>query len=193
MYPEVPINSYQAFANYVLGKGFDTDGYYGYQCADLIDLLYIKLGRRLSLGGGLYVYMAWTILTAREANGAPPFSLVYNKSDIQTGDIVVLNRNRFIGDNSGHIAYANQNYNGTDLLSMLGQNQVDPNPDYGHVATINDINISSFLGAFRYSGWNGSTPIDPPGPLPWQEVATNANIPLLAHKLLTLQNKRRRL
>jgi hypothetical protein len=44
-------------------------------------------------------------------------------------------------------------------MKLLGQNQVNPNPDTGHVVTSNDMSMTKFLGAFRYKAWNtGPTP-----------------------------------
>ena len=39
-------------------------------------------------------------------------------------------------------------------MKLLGQNQVNPNPDTGHVVTSNDMSMAKFLGAFRYRAWS---------------------------------------
>ena len=45
-------------------------------------------------------------------------------------------------------------------MKLLGQNQVNPNPDTGHVVTSNDMSVVKFLGAFRYKSWNTETTVE---------------------------------
>ena len=167
---EVDISSFDAFKNATLGNGYDIDGYYGYQCWDYGALLWGNIGRYghqgtpynypyLSTGGTGYAYGIWL---ARTGNATDQFELIFNLSDVKKGDLVILDKGRFVGDTSGHDAYADEDYNGTNTLRLLGQNQENPSATVGHVVTLDNMDVSKFLGAFRFKQWIAPPPPPPP-------------------------------
>ena len=155
----LPHDSYNSFRSAVIGKGFDVDGSYGYQCYDGCAVLWQQYGMTLSTGGTGMAYGIWTVESARIANAGEQFTLIYGKDQIQRGDVVVLNANQW--SSAGHCAFADENYNGTNNLRLLGQNQENPSAEYGHVFTINNVDISSFLGVFRNKEWQKSPEPEP--------------------------------
>lgn len=155
----VPYSTYDVFKNAVLGHGYDMDGFYGYQCWDAVDLLYDLVGRTFLTGVQGYASEAWTNPTSRAANGQDPFEIVYGIENIKRGDIVMLAANSPAVGTAGHCAYADADYNGTNRLTLLGQNQGSgANPVTGTVFNLTEFNISSFLGIFRYKPWFQPTP-----------------------------------
>lgn len=159
----VPTGSYDAFRNAVIGNGYDVDNQNGYQCWDLGAELWGNIGGYvypyLSTGGTGYAYGIWD---ARLQNAGTSFDLIYNLEDVKRGDMVVLDKGRFAGDVSGHNAFADEDYNGTTRMWLVGQNQENPNPSTGHVTTRDYMDVSKFLGAFRYHNWISPTPPTPP-------------------------------
>ena len=153
----VDISSYNAFKAAVLGNGYDVDGVYGYQCVDMAKLLAGNAGRTSpywkSDPDG-YAYEGWTVDSNRQYNAADYFTLVTSKADVRRGDLVVLMSTT--SNPYGHIAFADSNWDAsTTSALLLGQNQVDPNPTTGHVNTLTVVNITTFLGAFRFKRWQG--------------------------------------
>lgn len=151
----VDISSYNAFRAATLGNGYDVDGVFGYQCVDLAKLLAGNAGRSYpywkSDPDG-YAYEGWTVTSNREYNAANYFDLVYNKEDVRRGDLVVLRNTT--SNPYGHIAFADSNWDAnTTSATLLGQNQVNPNPDTGHVTTLTVVDVTTFLGAFRFKRW----------------------------------------
>ena len=59
---------------------------------------------------------------------------------------------------TGHICFADENYNGTDTLKCLGQNQ-GQGTGWGKASNIVELNLTRFLGAFRNSNWESTGPI----------------------------------
>ena len=156
----VDITSYDAFKAATLGNGYDVDGVYGYQCVDMAKLLAGNAGRPspywLSQPDG-YAYEGWANAASREYNAADYFTLVYNKADVRKGDLVVLNNTA--ANPYGHIAFADSDWDAnTTSAVLLGQNQVDPSPEYGHVVTLTEVNVTTFLGAFRFNAWQQPEP-----------------------------------
>lgn len=156
----VDISSYEAFKADTIGRGFDVDGVYGYQCVDMAKLLAGNAGRPspywLSQPDG-YAYEGWTNLASRAYNAADYFTLVYNKGDVRKGDLVVLNNTT--SNPYGHIAFADEDWtNATTYAILLGQNQENPSPTVGHITTLTSVNVSTFLGAFRFNDWQQPTP-----------------------------------
>lgn len=143
------------------GLGYNVDDTYGYQCWDLAAELWQNIG----FGGGYpqtgpnsYAMECWTV--SRDINKGDKFYLITRKSDLKIGDVIVLGVSSI--SDTGHIAFCDENYNGTDNMDLLGQNQVNPNLTTGHIPTVTNIDISAFLGAFRYKEWNDA-PV-PPSP-----------------------------
>ena len=179
--PYVPHSNYLEFRNAVNGNGYDMDGYYGYQCWDGVDLLYQQsdVGQYLytafnfdtSLSSG--VRTCWTYAPARARNGSGHFSEVLNVTDIRQGDIIVLDQYPGWYASTGHIGFADEDYNGTDYIYILGQNQGAGDPQVGAPFNImrSYIGVGAFLGAFRYDAWASTPPIPPipenRGHFPW--------------------------
>lgn len=158
-YYSVPYGSYDEFKNAVLGKGFDVDGVYDFQCWDGACLLWMQIGRWLSTGGTGAARGCWT--NAKEENAGSDFELIYDKSQIRRGDVVVFGMGTF-----GHIGFADQDYQNTAYITLLGQNQGGtPKGTYGAGFNVVNVSLNSFLGAFRFKNWQ-SSPEPTPTPTP---------------------------
>lgn len=155
-YYSVPINSYDSFRATVLGHGYDIDGAYGAQCWDGCALLWQQIGRNLITGNGC-AYGCWTL--KKDVNAGSDFTLITNAADVKRGDVVVFRMGTY-----GHIGFADENYNGSGSLKLLGQNQ-GGNAFSGGGSCFNVINCSmaTFLGAFRFKKWatGNTTPANP--------------------------------
>lgn len=177
--PIVPHLTYLSFRDAVLGRYFDLDGSGGAQCWDAVQLLYTQADigqylytiRAFDINQKGYVKTCWTDPRCRQRNGSGHFIQVPNLSDVRRGDIVVLdtyyNQYGKVYGITGHIAFADEDYNGQESIDFLGQNQgKGSNPYTGKAFNIVKSDIShAFLGAFRYTAWNGSSPT-PPTPQP---------------------------
>ena len=98
----------------------------------------------------------------RDQNARPPFELVYGKENIKRGDVIVFNRHGSF--TTGHICYADEDYNGTNYIHGLGQNQ-GQGIDWGTPSNVVNQSLTYFLGAFRNTRWT-TTPPTPPTPPP---------------------------
>ena len=153
----LPVNTYDAFRNAVLGNSYDFDGISGCQCVDLPKELNYNLGYSSpywDTGGTGKAYGGWTVTSARNFNAGTQYDLIYNKYEIKRGDMIVMNwtpQNEF-----GHVTFADEDYNGTNQLACLGQNQGGgtPAPGGGTTAVVTNLGLSDFLGAFRLKAWN---------------------------------------
>lgn len=115
-----------------------------------------------------YAYECWT--QSRYQNAGTQFDLIELLALVKKGDIVVLDRGRFAGDDAGHIAFADEDYTGGSTLRLVGQNQENPSATLGHVVTADVMNVTKFLGAFRYKAWQQPTPTpssESQGKFPW--------------------------
>lgn len=150
-YVPVAHETYQAFRDATLGNGYNVDYAYGNQCWDLPALLYHQYNLTLyTRPGGGVAKDCWEV--SRAANSVPPFISVYNKEEIKRGDIIVWG-----GSGTGHIAFADEDYNGTNYLNCLGQHQGgagDSDP-----SNITNLSLNNFLGVFRNTNW-----VTPPPP-----------------------------
>ena len=162
------ISSYTAFKNAILGNGYNVDGLYGDQCVDIPKLLTWNAGRSypywLSLPDG-YAYEGWTVESNRTHNAGNLFNLVYNKADVKTGDLVILNNTS--SNPYGHIAFADSDWDSsTTEAYLVGQNQENPSSTVGHYTTRTLVNVTTFLGGFRFIAWQQPTP-----PTPTEEIS----------------------
>lgn len=150
----VPYDTYANFKAHVLGRGFDIDNAYGWQCWDGAALLWQQMGLTLWTGNGLAIG-CWDL--KRDANKYDKFDLIYNANDLRVGDVVCMRPN--------HIGFFD-GWNG-DYMRILGQNQggSPTNPAGGSAFNIVNVAKSSFAGAFRNKAWN-STPKPTPTPTP---------------------------
>lgn len=159
----VNISNYDSFRAAVINKGFDIDGYYGWQCWDGAALLWQQIGKTLSTGGTGAAKGCWT--HARDINAGTDFTLVTNVRDVKRGDVVVYG-----GGQWGHIGFADADYNGGSWISTLGQNQGgSAGPNGGAAFNIANVSANNFLGAFRFKRWI-STPAPTPKPQPTKSV-----------------------
>lgn len=159
----VDISSYNAFKNAIIGNGYDVDGVFGYQCVDLAKLLAGNAGRPSPYWSSQpdgYAYEGWTTPSSREYNASDYFTLVYNKADVKQGDLVVLKNTT--PNPYGHIAFADNDWNSsTTSALLLGQNQENPSATVGHFTTLTNMNVTTFLGAFRFTAWQQPVPPTP--------------------------------
>lgn len=135
---ETPI----AFKDYVYGGCWNTDGAYGSQCWDLADMFWQNYaGRNFSTCGTGMAKGSWN---CKEYNAGNEFELITNVYSIQPGDWLIFSMGKY-----GHVGMAMGTYN-NGYVSLLGQNQGgEPCADGGAAANIVNINLNSFIGAFR--------------------------------------------
>ena len=163
-YSNIAHATYSEWKTNTIGRAFDLDGSYGCQCWDYASLFWRNVGFPIgspATGPNHYASECWTY--SRLANqswaGTTYFDLVNNLSDVKQGDIIVLDGNT--ANPPGHIAFADEDYDGSGYLYCIGQNQGGtPDPSGGTAVTRNRLGMELFLGSFRYRGWE--TPPPPP-------------------------------
>lgn len=148
-YVQVPHNSYAQWRTATLGNGYNVDYAYGNQCWDFAALLYFQYGLRLITkpAGNGTAADCWNV--SRAANSVPPFISLTGVENIREGDIIVWNSNQY--SSTGHIAFANENYRGTNYINCLGQNQ---GQGTSAGANIVELSLTNFLGIFRNTYWD---------------------------------------
>lgn len=163
------ISSYNEFRRQVLERasqnlGYDVDNAFGYQCWDLAAELWMNIpefsGGILypQTGPNLYASECWTV--SRDVNAGMSFDLIWHLEDIKRGDCIVIASSPI--STTGHIAFADEDYGGSNNMNLLGQNQVEPSPTVGHIPTVTNVDVGSyFLGAFRYKLWEQPEPTPP--------------------------------
>lgn len=160
-------DTYNHWRSYALSHGINFDGWYGNQCWDLPALLWSQYGLYLVTrpqGNGA-AYMCWTI--SRYTNARSPFISIDGVQNIKRGDCLVFNKSSF--SSVGHICFADADYsqryyyNGAWRINCLGQNQ-GQGIGWGVPANIYGVNLSTFLGIFRNTKWDGSSPTPTPSP-----------------------------
>ena len=163
-YRLVPNGTFEQFRSYILTHGINVDYAYGNQCMDVIMLLYYQYGFRLRAGPNGYAYETWT--NYRWQNSVGPFQSFTGAKNIRKGDVLVFKAHGAYY--TGHIALANQDYNGGSTIQIVGQNQ-GQGSGWGASSNIINYNISYFIGGFRNVKWT-STPPTPPTPTPSKTV-----------------------
>lgn len=163
-YVNLPTTTYNDWKNAVNGEAFDFDYSFGCQCYDLVVEFWWNVGFPQGYptsGGTGKAYAIWDDRVNNSINnGQTVFTLVYNKEDIKRGDIIVYNH--FAGNEYGHIGFADEDYNGSNNLPILSQNNGGiPTVGGGSATNVNTYDLQYFRGAFRYKEWN-STPPTPP-------------------------------
>jgi len=154
----VTTSSPDAFRNAVLGRGYDIDGYYGWQCWDAAALFwYSAVGRTCSTGGTGAARGCWE--AARSYNAGTEFELITDRNKIQKGDWLV-----FGGTQWGHIGMAMSGNLG-NYVKLLGQNQGvgAANKNGGYAFSEVNMSLGNFLGAFRLKKWH-KAPAPSPAP-----------------------------
>ena len=157
-YITVPHSSYDEWRTATISNSYDVDYYprtQPYQCWDYTALLYFQYGRALQTkpGGNGTAADCWNV--SRNYNSQSPFISLTGKENIKRGDILVWNSNQY--SSTGHIAFADEDYNGTNSLSCLGQNQGSYN------VKLTTLSLTNFLGIFRNTKWD-DTPAPSPEP-----------------------------
>lgn len=142
-------SSAASFMDATLNKTYDMDGYYGAQCWDYMDYFWMQqVGRALSTGGTGMARGCWNNTTARKQNAGSEFDLVTSKSNLRVGDVVVLNTGDY-----GHVGMVAAIVQNGATITVQGQNQ----GVFRTKVTKVNFSLNSFLGAFRYKAWNGTT------------------------------------
>ena len=165
-YVTLPINTYLAWKTAVSGNGYDADNQYGDQCWDLTAEFWYNVGFPAGYpltGPNHSAYECWSVNKDNNIsyNGVTYFDLIYNLNDVKQGDVIVWN-----GDanfTTGHIGFADEDYDGSGYIAVLGQNQGSggtpppiSNPSGGTTANVKKLSTNNFLGAFRYKDWQPS-------------------------------------
>ena len=170
-YPQFPHATYDEWRNAVNGQFVDIDGQYGAQCWDGVCALYVQndinqyLYTAYNVGqGDGTAKSCWINADARARNASGHFSAVSDKTQIKKGDAIVFNTYSGWYGSSGHIGFADEDYNGTDYIQLLSENfGTGSNPQTGKAFNIQRAYLgSAFLGAFRYDAWQQPTPPPPP-------------------------------
>lgn len=163
-YIYAPTETFEAFKNYTLGKCWNVDGSWDEQCWDLAALHwmnYTKDNRVFSTCGTGAVKNSWN---CKEYNAGTEYELIYNASEIKTGDWIITGAGTY-----GHVCEAAGPYN-NGYVACLGQNQNGtrcPGSTYGSATNIINLSLSSFVGAFRPKTYIEPTP---PQPTPTSEI-----------------------
>ena len=173
-YAIVPHETYDDYRYFCLTHGINVDYTYGNQCWDSCALLWYQYGLRLQTGNG-YAYGCWTL--RREQNAQPPFTMITNPQDIKRGDVLVFNKHG--SWYTGHIAFADEDYNGSNNIRTLGQNQGQGTAS-GTPSNIINSSLTWFLGAFRNENW---VVIPPTPPTPTETAKKRFPWVLYANKL----------
>lgn len=159
-YVSLPVDTYDSLRAAIIGNGYNADYLYGFQCWDIISEAYYNFGWGTNYpitqsGGDGQAWMCWTY--SKFLNSGNGISLIYNLSEVERGDIVVFDGT--ISNPAGHIAFADEDYDGSGYLWCIGQNQGGtPLPEGGTVVTRNHLTCNEFLGAFRYDAWHQTPP-----------------------------------
>lgn len=163
----VPVNTYDAFRNAVMGKGYDVDGAFGYQCWDGAALLWQQFGLSLITGNGCAAG-CWTL--KKDVNKYDKFELITDVKKVKRGDVLVFSTGKY-----GHIGFADEDYNNPNSIRFLGQNQGGTPKGAAGGAGFNVINMSlaTFLGAFRLKAWATSTPTTAPADKVQETIDSN--------------------
>lgn len=178
-YVKIAFNQYDTYdhwRNYCLTHGINVDYFAGNQCFDSPALLWwqynLKLITRPSGNGS--AYMCWTI--SKNINARTPFKAIEGVQNIKRGDCLVFNKSGW--SSTGHICFADMDYSkreyrkGAWRIRCLGQNQ-GQGISSGTPSNLVWQNLSTFLGIFRNTNWNGSSPTPTPTPTPTPSVVYN--------------------
>lgn len=145
--PSLDITSPQTVYDSLINQCVDFDGAWGSQCYDEMAYFhYVYTGRWLSTNGTGGAYGIWD---ARDYNNSGnEYELIYDATQIKAGDWVVFHNGYY-----GHVGMALGGYN-NGYVALLGTNQGGPAcAGGGAVASVINMNLSSFSGAFRPRIW----------------------------------------
>lgn len=168
-YITLPHGSYSEWKAAVIGNGYNADGSFGDQCWDLCAEFWYNVGfpQGYPLTGSQgYAYECWTVNRNNNVsyNSTTYFNLITSINDVKQGDVLIWNGTTTYP--AGHMGFADEDYNGSGYINILGQNQGSsgtptpvPNPDGGTTANVTSLSVANFLGAFRYINWAPAPPI----------------------------------
>lgn len=145
-------DTYDHWREYALSHGVNVDFSYGNQCWDICCFLWLQYNLWLYTGNG-FAYGCYAL--ERNRNAVFPFSKVERKVDIRRGDCIVFAPSGL--NYTGHIGFADEDYNGTDRIRCLGQNQ-GQGIGFGTPSNVVTMSLSRFLGGFRNKNWDKPRP-----------------------------------
>ena len=155
-YRKVAHNTYNEWRAATINNRYDVDyspASQPYQCWDYCALLYFQYGLSLiTKNGGGVAADCWKI--SRQANSKPPFISLVGKENIRRGDMLVFDTTPT--SSTGHIGFADEDYNGTNTIALLSEN-------WNGNTTVHVANksLSNFLGIFRNTLWDMTPPPTP--------------------------------
>lgn len=155
-YRQVAHATYDAWRAATINNRYDVDYYPAsqpYQCWDYCALLYFQYGLSLiTKPGGGVAADCWNV--SRQVNSQPPFISLTGAANIKRGDILVFDTTAT--SPTGHIGFADEDYNGTSTIALLSEN-------WGGNTTVHVANksLSNFLGIFRNTRWTAPVPPTP--------------------------------
>ena len=162
-------DTYDHWRTYALTHGVNVDFSFGNQCWDICCFLWVQYNLFLYTGPRGYAYECYAV--SRDRNAVLPFSKVERKRDIKRGDCLVFAPSGL--NYTGHICFADEDYNNTDTMNCLGQNQ-GQGIGWGKPSNIVPLNLRYFMGGFRNANWV----VTPPTPVvkkkngfPWELYA----------------------
>lgn len=155
-YTSIPHSTYAEWRANTIGRAFDLDSTYGAQCWDYASLFWRNVGfpAGYPLTGNNNAYGCWTLkkLDNCAYDNQIYFLPIDDVTQIKRGDIIVMDGT--LSNPPGHITFADEDYNGTNNILCVGQNQGGtPLPGGGTAVTQNLLGLNDFLGVFRYVGW----------------------------------------
>lgn len=164
-YVTIGHDTYETWKANTLGQEYDVDGVYGCQCWDYAAEFWYNIGFPQGYpitqsGGNGQAWMCWTYskFLNQTYNGVEYFDLIYNLGEVKKGDVIVLDGT--VQNPAGHIAFADEDYQGAGTIWCIGQNQGGtPSPSGGTAVTRNQLGTDDFLGAFRYKAWYTPAPV----------------------------------
>ena len=172
-YVTIPHSTYLEWKNNVNGNGYNADGYYGCQCWDLTAEFWHNVGFPVGYpltGPNHYAEECWNVNRNNNIayGGTVYFDLITSLNDVKQGDVIVWNGTTAFP--TGHIGFADEDYDGSGYIAVLGQNQGSggtPPPifpsDGGSTTNVKRLSVSNFAGAFRYKEWESTPPTPPVG------------------------------
>ena len=163
-YVSIPHSTWSEWKSNTLGEGYDADSPYGspFQCWDYCAEFWYNVGfpQGYPLTGANHsAYECWSV--NKDANssygGTTYFDQITSLSEIEAGDVLVWNYSTSWP--YGHIAFADESYDGSGYIWVLGQNQGGtPLPQGGTAVDRQRLPVTNFLGAFRYREWHTTPP-----------------------------------
>lgn len=148
--------TYDEWRHYALTHGVNVDFAWGNQCWDICALLWYQYGLRLETGPLGYAKECW--LVSRNVNARPPFIQIPDLANVKRGDVLVFTG--YGTYRTGHIGFADQDYNGSGRIDVLGQNQ-GQGIGYGTPSNVVSMGTVNFLGAFRNTKWETAPSPEP--------------------------------